>query len=1109
MKKLLSVLFMLLTGCSMAIGANPVTLPFEMDFMNNKSLAPNEGYMIREWISSRTGWGKEKEGGIWGTYNNYYGKPGEVCMHSTITADVWLISPSLPLEAGKGYQITFTYKRYEGNTEKLNIGLAGTRTIEAMGAGTILHQNHEIINDDWKTSTFTFRSDVGGPDCCIGFQCVSDPLPDNPSKNTFLGLGYFKIEEFDMPEPVIPQSVTDLMVKPSEEKPLTAVLNWTNPSKGTLDEELDPTETLTAKIYRNNEEVATVKDLIAGEAASYEDTPAEEGAYTYGISIGLSGLYGETFTATEACDLLKFYPEKITDGKAVSKELDVTLSWTNPTKFTNGKTIKNKISVDIYRNDVLLTTMTEQTAGATASYTDKVPEAGTYTYFLKAKSIEGTEGEASEAINAGYVTGAITLPYNALASEFLNWTFADENNDGITWNLAVNKDNFSCQCVENGHDLLKSPLLKATPGAYNLSFTIKRISTPVDFTINCIGEDGTTITKELIKETGYSAEAKATLYAELSFETETKFYISVDLKASATGGSFTVDNITLKNRVTPKPATELTVTPDPMKQSKAVISWKNPETGTNNETFDNSLYAEIYRNEVLVTTLTELEAGAVCTYTDNVPEPAAYTYSVRVGFEGTYSEKVTSDEYEVGKVYHQLILPYSIDFTTNAPEGTTDEVNTSHIYYNGTWTIINPAGNLGYGNGGVWKERTEEGKGAICGHHSAKAANAWIISPALPLSKDKAYAITYSYKRLPNELNPTIYMDEKFEVGLGTEASSEVLSRRILSTHLVTNNEFITVTKKFTVNEDGDYYIGIHCISETGNSGGSTYLAIGSFEAEETTIVKPEEITGFTATADDTKELSVNLAWTNPSKGEDGNPLAQDADLTVELYRNGTLLETLTVEPGSNSTWSETVEKAGSYTYTVKAGQYGIYNTGVSATCSLENFIPQKVTDLTYIIEDKTNIVLEWTSPETYTNNIAMTGNLTIEIYRDNNVIGTKDSQAGAKEQYKDELIDHGTYTYYVKVKLPNGIVSEKSANVQVTTTPPDAINEVNASTGYYDRNAGIFYLAAPSSNLAIYSLTGICIQKETNKTDFIDLNHLPNGTYLLSINSIIIKIVK
>lgn len=1106
MKKLLSLLSILLVWCSsIAIGANPITLPFEMNFLNNQSVAPNTGYMIRDWAASNTTSSSNiANGGLWAGYNNYYGKQGEVCAHSTATANTWLISPSLPLEVGKGYKITYTVKRYVGNTEKLNIGLAGATSIEAIKEGTILYEDHEITNDDWETRTIIFRSDVGGTNCCIGFHCISEPLPSNPTTITFVGLGNFKIEEYDMPDPVVPQPVTDFTVKPSEERPLTAVLSWTNPTKGTLDESLNPTETLTAKIYRNSEEVAIVKDLVAGEAVSYEDTPTEEGDYTYGISIGLTGTYGETVTASQACSLVKFYPEKITDGSVTSQELNVTLRWTNPSKFTDGKDIKDKISVDIYRNNVLLTTVTDQTPGASGTYTDKVPQADTYTYSLKAKSIEGTEGAISETISAGYVTGAISLPYNALTAEFLNWTYTDENHDNITWNLSVHKDNFSCQCVENGHDILKSPLLKANAGNYKIALTIKRIDTPVDFTINRISENGT-IT-ELLKETGYTAEAKGTLYAELSFEAESKFYISVDLKATATGGSFVIDNITIKDRIVPKTVTELTVTPDAKKQPKAVISWKNPETGINDEILDNLLSAEIYRNDILVKTLAELETGAACTYTDEISEPAVCTYAVRIGFEGTYGEKVTSDEYEVGKVYHQLILPYSIDFTTNAPEGTTDDVNTSHVYYNGTWTIINPAGNLGLGNGGVWSERSEEGIGAVCHHHSNPPANAWIVSPALPLSKDKAYSITYSYKRIPNSLDGT-YIDENFEIGLGTDATADALKRRILSTQSVTNNEFITVTKKFTVSEDGDYYLGFHCNSETGYSQGATGLAIGSFKTEETTIVKPAEITGFTATADATKELTADLAWTNPSQGEGGKPLSEDADLTVELYRNGTLVETLTVEPGSNSTWSETVEKAGSYTYIVKAGQYGVYTAGVSATCQLENFVPQKVTDLAYIIEDETNIVLSWTAPVTYTNNISMTGDLTIEIYRDNNLIESKNSEAGAKEQYKDELVDFGTYSYYVKVKLPNGVSSEKSADVQVTTT--SAIDEVNASKGYYDRKAGIFHLAVPSSGLAVYSLTGMCILKEMNETDFIDLNSLPDGTYLLQINGSIIKIVK
>lgn len=1101
MKKLLSVLLLVWTWSNIVMGADPITIPFEMDFINNVSLAPNEGYDLRNWDVSYTSWGVEAKGGKWAQYNTYGGNKGAFCGHKEKTADVWIISPPLPLEVGKGYQITYTVRRSGGNTEKLNVGVAGTRDIDTIKTSTIIYEDHEIINDDWETRTVTFRSDVGGAECCIGFQCVSEPLANSPSTTTYVGLGSFKIETFDMPDPVKPQAATNLSVQVSEEKPLTAVLSWTNPSKGTLDEDLDPAETLTAKIYRNNEEIAVVKDLVAGQAGTYQDKVTEEGDYTYGVSIGLTGTYGETTTATEACKLLKFYPAKITDGQVSSQELDVTLSWTNPAKYTNGLDIKDKMSVEIYRNDELLTTVSDQTAGSAASYLDKVPQEGDYTYYLVPKSIEGTAGEQSETLNAGHVAGAITLPYNALTAEFLNWTFTDENSDGTTWTLATNKDNFSCQCMVGGHDILKSPLLKAGAGNYKLAFLIKRIVVPVDFTINFVPLEGTS--RELLKETAYTSEAKAVKYAELSLEADTKFYITVDLKSSAAGGSFVVDNITLKDVITPKPATELTVVPDPNKALKAKISWKNPEAGTNDEAFDNLLSAEIYRNDVLVKTLEELAVGAACEYTDEVPESGLYSYSVRVGFEGTYGEKVTSGEYEVGKVYHPLILPYSIDFTTNAPEGTTDEVNTTHVYYNGTWTVINPNGTLGYGSGGVWNNKTEQDLGAVCRHYGTVAANAWIISPALPLTKDKAYAVTYSYKRIP--YGKDVYKEEKFEVGLGTEATPDGLKRKIISTHVVTNNEFITVTKKFTVAEDGDYYIGIHCISEDGHSA-STGLAIGSFKTEETTINKPAQVTGLTATGDATKELTVNLAWTNPAKGENGEDLSTDEDLIVEIYRNGDLAKTLVVEPGSNSTWSETVEKAGTYTYIVKVGQYGVFNAGQQATCQLENFVPEKVTDFTYEIQNELDVVLKWTTPAVYTNKAQMAGELTIEIYRDNNLLATEKSEAGSKGQYTDELLEGGTHTYYLIVKLPNGIASEKSAELEARVAT--GIQEMHAGEGYYDSKLNIFYPAKPAS-VAVYSIGSTCVLKESEKVSSVNLNALPEGMYLLETEGKVIKIMK
>ena len=93
--------------------------------------------------------------------------------------------------------------------------------------------------------------------------------------------------------------------------------------------------------------------------------------------------------------------------------------------------------------------------------------------------------------------------------------------------------------------------------------------------------------------------------------------------------------------VIPDPAEDLAVTADPVLPNVADISWRNPSTSSVPDSEPPVTLAEIYRDGVLIGTVTEgLAAGEYYSYEDNtVTDPGMYTYMVKV-----YNGELIADE---------------------------------------------------------------------------------------------------------------------------------------------------------------------------------------------------------------------------------------------------------------------------------------------------------------------------------------------------------------------------------------------------------------------------------------------------------------------------------
>jgi hypothetical protein len=122
-------------------------------------------------------------------------------------------------------------------------------------------------------------------------------------------------------------------------------------------------------------------------------------------------------------------PTNLIATAAENGELSVNLSWTNPTTTFDGQELTTLSSINIFRNQALVHTITNPAIGASETFTDdNLPESGAFLYTVVGTNEEGQGLPASASVFAGEdVPGA---PVNV--------TLTDQNNAGfLSWDAPL------------------------------------------------------------------------------------------------------------------------------------------------------------------------------------------------------------------------------------------------------------------------------------------------------------------------------------------------------------------------------------------------------------------------------------------------------------------------------------------------------------------------------------------------------------------------------------------------------------------------------------------------------------------------------------------------
>ncbi len=235
-----------------------------------------------------------------------------------------------------------------------------------------------------------------------------------------------------------PAAVAGFTVTPAGNGQSTATLSWTNPTTTIKGQPLE-SSTLSVNIYRNDELVATLTGLTAGEQATWTDENVN-GYYTYSIAaVNAAGEQGRVtyadavFVGTDVPGA----PGNVTATRA-SDSYAITLVWTAPTGGNqDGWFDASTVVYDIVRypdSTQVATGLTELT------FTDNtITAAAGYHYDIYARNAAGRGDAATSPV---VVSGpALTVPYSCdfSTSEQVDlWTVVDADADGQTFTLTSN-----------------------------------------------------------------------------------------------------------------------------------------------------------------------------------------------------------------------------------------------------------------------------------------------------------------------------------------------------------------------------------------------------------------------------------------------------------------------------------------------------------------------------------------------------------------------------------------------------------------------------------------------------------------------------------------------
>lgn len=478
--------------------------------------------------------------------------------------------------------------------------------------------------------------------------------------------------------------------------------------------------------------------------------------------------------------------------------------------------------------------------------------------------------------------------------------------------------------------------------------------------------------------------------------------------------------------------------------STLVVSWDKVTESVNGGYFD---------ADAVTYTVTAFPSGEVVaenitenSFSQEIETPESYTvysYEVTARFGNAVSAPVRSNYLALGAI----VPPFTDDFTSfEALSGYTVWDNNSD---GNTWYYDN---------------------GRLCYRYSSVyQGDDWFVTPAIRLEGGKMYKVTVGASAQG--------WWERMEIKWGRTNNPESFTETIVEPFYLAHYEEQPYGGYIVTEEAGDYYVGMHAISDPD----SYFLYLNSFSISEgQSTLCPAAIADLKAVPAYDGGNSATVTLTAPSLTYSGAELTQIS--RVVLKRNGQEIHVFeSPAPGAELSYTDTVEESGVYTYTAES----VNDEGTSLPAEVQTRIgiplPTAPLNVNLAAGEGGIASITWDAPETDTyGNPLNPALVTYSVY---DCVGeTYVAQGLTETSYEYEAVTEGQkFLYYAVYAVTGAGNAYALTELQPIGTPyalPYAETFAGAAAQYamavVDQNdGGTWSISNDSYFVDIMSVTG------------------------------------
>lgn len=366
------------------------------------------------------------------------------------------------------------------------------------------------------------------------------------------------------------------------------------------------------------------------------------------------------------------------------------------------------------------------------------------------------------------------------------WTIVDVNGDSNTWGFIDGQAGISlAMAYQNQNDWLISPAVELESGkSYIVSYRISASAclSPETATVAWGKSASPNDLTELIAEESLYAGEEFTRYFRITPAESGFYYFGFHGTSEAFNGMLTVHSLKVSNSkgIVPLAPTDFVAEPD-IRNGKVALSWTNASIDTENIAITETVKTAVYRDGAQIAVV-DGSAGQTSTYEDtpeNYSGEAVYSIRSYVG-DGEMSESAeTVVSLEDFQGEEKLLNKWG------GTDGDSFDL----------WTVHNQDG------GATWTYQSWENSYVL---YYGKSREDWLISPVIPMQKNRRYLV---------EVETRTGMTYSFTLSLtlGTSASPSGHTDSKMEWTPYGNGAVLTKTEQFSVETDGNYYLGIKC----------------------------------------------------------------------------------------------------------------------------------------------------------------------------------------------------------------------------------------------------------------------------------------------------------